>query len=224
MRIQHAVAAAAVILVPAIYLVVSNAVLNAADSQVADAAMKGDKAAVQTLIKQKADVNLPQADGATAIQWAAYRNDVDMADLLIAAGADVKKPNRDGATALRLASINGSAPMIQRLLKAGADANELSPNGETPLMFAARNGNVDAIKVLHRSESRRERERKAARHHAADVGRRAIASRGDEAAAGERRGLQGRLQFRHQRQSCVPGAHRPAAVGIGTRSRWFRAR
>jgi ankyrin repeat protein len=148
MRIQHAVAAAAVILVPAIYLVVSNAVLNAADSQVADAAMKGDKAAVQTLIKQKADVNLPQADGATAIQWAAYRNDVDIADLLIAAEADVKKPNRDGATALRLASINGSAPMIQRLLKAGADANELSPNGETPLMFAARNGNPDAVKVL----------------------------------------------------------------------------
>jgi len=144
MRIRHAVAAAAVLLVPAIYLTV----LNAADSPVADAAMKGDKAAVQALIKQKADVNLAQADGATAIQWAAYRNDVDIADLLIAAGADVKKPNHDGATPLRLASINGSAPMIQRLLKAGADANEASPNGETPLMFAARNGNPDAVKVL----------------------------------------------------------------------------
>jgi ankyrin repeat protein len=144
MRIRHAVAAAAALLVPAIYLTV----LNAADSPVADAAMKGDKAAVQALIKQKADVNLAQADGATAIQWAAYRNDVDIADLLIAAGADVKKPNHDGATPLRLASINGSAPMIQRLLKAGADANEVSPNGETPLMFAARNGNPDAVKVL----------------------------------------------------------------------------
>ena len=60
MRIRHAVAAAAVVLVPALYLTV----LNAADSLVADAAMKCDKAAVQTLIKQKADVNLPQADGA----------------------------------------------------------------------------------------------------------------------------------------------------------------
>ena len=53
MRIRHAVAACAVVLVPAIYLTV----LNAADSPVADAAMKGDKAAVQTLIQQKADVN-----------------------------------------------------------------------------------------------------------------------------------------------------------------------
>jgi len=110
--------------------------------------MKGDKAAVQTLIRQKADVNLPQADGATAIQWAAYRNDLDIADLLIAAKADVKAPNHDGATPLRLASINGSAPMIQRLLKAGADVNEASSNGETALMFAARNGNPDAVKVL----------------------------------------------------------------------------
>jgi uncharacterized protein len=148
MRIRHALAAAAVVLVPAICLVVSNAVLNAADSPVADAAMKGDKAAVQTLIKQKADVNLPQADGATAIQWAAYRNDLDIADLLIAAGADVKKPNHDGATPLRLASTNGSAAMIQKLLKAGADVNETSPFGETALMFAARNGNPEAVKVL----------------------------------------------------------------------------
>ena len=144
MRIRHAVAACAVVLAPAIYLTV----LSAADSPVADAAMKGDKAAVQTLIRQKADVNLPQADGATAIQWAAYRNDVDMADMLIAAGANVKLPNHDGATALRLAATNGSAPMIQKLLKAGADPNEASPNGETALMFASRNGNVDAIKVL----------------------------------------------------------------------------
>jgi len=132
------------VLVPAIYLTV----LNAANAPVADAAMHGDKTAVLALIKQKADVNIAQADGATAIQWAAYRNDLDLADALIAAGADVKKPNRDGATALRLAAINGSAPMIQKLLKAGADANEASANGETALMFASRNGNPDAVKAL----------------------------------------------------------------------------
>jgi len=67
MRIRHAAAACAVILVPAIYLTV----LNAANSPVADAAMKGDKAAIQALIRQKADVNVAQADGATALQWAA---------------------------------------------------------------------------------------------------------------------------------------------------------
>ena len=61
--------------------------------------MRGDKAAVKSLLQQKADVNAPQADGATALQWAAYKNDMEMADLLIAAGANVKARNRDGATA-----------------------------------------------------------------------------------------------------------------------------
>jgi len=126
----------------------------AAPSPIADAAMKGDRAAVKTLIQQKADVNAPQPDGATAIQWAVYKNDLEMADALIAAGADLKKKSREGATALYLAGIYGSAPMLDKLLKAGADANERGPQGETPLMLASRNGNVDAIRVLldHKAE------------------------------------------------------------------------
>lgn len=91
---------------------------SAASSPVADAAMNGNMIALNSLIQQKADVNAPQADGATAIQWAAYENDAKMADALIAAGANVKTPNRDGATALQLACLNGSAVMIGKLLKA----------------------------------------------------------------------------------------------------------
>src|SRR5579871_5483180 len=122
--------------------------LRAASSEVADAAMKGNKDAVRALIAKKADVNAPQADGATAIQWAVYNNNLALADILIAAGANVKTPNREGATPLYLASIQGNAAMIDRLLKAGADANERGPEGETPLMLASRNGTLDAIKVL----------------------------------------------------------------------------
>jgi uncharacterized protein len=68
--------------------------IAASASPIADAAMRGDKAAVGNLLRQKADVNAPQPDGATAIQWAAYKNDLAMADLLISAGANVKTPNR----------------------------------------------------------------------------------------------------------------------------------
>ena len=142
MRVRYIIVGCGVI------LMASLAAFSAASSPVADAAQKGDKAAVHALIQQKADVNVAQADGATAIQWAAYRNDMDVADLLIAAGANVKTPNRDGFTPLVLASINGSGPMISKLLAAGADVNERDPNQETPIMFAARNGNPVAIKVL----------------------------------------------------------------------------
>ena len=129
-------------------LVASLSVAGDGTSPVADATMKGDRARLRVLLQQKADVNAPQVDGATAIEWAAYRNDLEMADLLIAAGANVKLANRDGVTPLWLASENGSARMIGKLIEAGADPNERQPNGETPLMMAARNGNLAALKFL----------------------------------------------------------------------------
>jgi uncharacterized protein len=134
---------------------ISTSIAAPVNSAVADAAMKGDTAALRMLIQKKADVNAVQADGATAIQWAAYRNDVDMADILIAAGADVKLANREGATPLWLAAENGSVRMIGKLLEAGADPNGRTPNGETPLMMAARNGNVAALGLLldHKADS-----------------------------------------------------------------------
>jgi uncharacterized protein len=119
-----------------------------AASPVADAAMKGDKAAVRKLLQQKADVNSTQADGSTALHWAVYRGDLDLADALIAAGADAKIATRDSATPLFLASESGNAPMIQRLLRAGADPNEHGPLQETVLMLASRSGNVDAVRAL----------------------------------------------------------------------------
>jgi ankyrin repeat protein len=120
----------------------------AAKSDVADAVMRGDAAAVRALLAQKTDVNATQADGATALHWAVYREDLATTDLLIAAGANVKVANREGATPLSLACLNGNAVIIESLLKAGADANEQLPRGETALMMASRTGNMAAMKLL----------------------------------------------------------------------------
>ena len=131
-----------------VVLLLSMTGLSGAGSDVADAVMGGDKAAVRALLIQRADVNAPQADGATALHWAVYRGDVDTANLLLGAGANVKAANRDGVTPLSLASTNGDAAMMAALVKGGADPNEPLPTGKTNLMLAARNGNPDAIKVL----------------------------------------------------------------------------
>ena len=131
------------------WLCVSVVALSAAGtSEVADAVMRGDKAAVEKLVAQHADVNAPQADGATALHWAVFQSDQAMVDLLLGAGANPKAANHDGSTPLWLACINGDAPVIAALLKAGADANEHLPLGRSPLMIASRTGNVDAMKVL----------------------------------------------------------------------------
>ncbi len=129
-------------------LVIGSGTIRAATSDVADAVMNGDIAALRALIQKKADVNAPQADGARALHWAVYRDDLQAADLLIAAGANVRAANREGVTPLAMASLYGSLPIVDRLLQAGADARERGPNGETLLMFAARNGRVDLINRL----------------------------------------------------------------------------
>jgi ankyrin repeat protein len=128
--------------------VMTLATFAAGRSEIADAAMKGDKAAVRTMIQQKMDVNSPQPDGATAVHWAAYRGDKELLDILVRAGANVSVTTREGSTPLWLASINGDAAMIEALISAGAKPNDPLPQGKTVLMEAARTGNVAAIKAL----------------------------------------------------------------------------
>jgi len=123
--------------------------VNAATSELADAAMARNALTVRSLLQKKVDVNAPQVDGTTALHWAVRYDDLDTADLLIRSGARVSTANREGVTPLQLAAMNGSASMIDKLLKAGADANAaLTPSGDTALMMAARTGTPEAITVL----------------------------------------------------------------------------
>ena len=127
----------------------------AATTEVADAASRGDREAVRAALARKADVNLPQADGTTALHWAAERDDLELTDLLLRAGAHVTVRTREGVTPLQLAAINGSAPMIDRLIKSGADPTvPLTPSGDTALMMAARTGKTEALRVLLEAGSR----------------------------------------------------------------------
>jgi len=123
--------------------------VNAATSELADAAMARNALTVRSLLQKKVDVNAPQVDGTTALHWAVRYDDLDTADLLIRSGARVSTANREGVTPLQLAAMNGSASMIDKLLKAGAEANAaLTPSGDTALMMAARTGTPEAITVL----------------------------------------------------------------------------
>ena len=117
-------------------------------NDVADAVMKGDKAAVRALVQSKADVNAAQVDGATGLHWAVYRDDIESVGLLIGAGAAADVKNRDGITPLYLASLYGNAAIVKGLLRGGANPKQDGPSGETMLMLAARNGSVDTIRAF----------------------------------------------------------------------------
>jgi ankyrin repeat protein len=123
-------------------------------SPLADAVQRGDTQAAQSLLKKKADVNAAQADGATALHWAAYRGDAASAIALIRAGAHINARNHYGVTPLALAAQQGSAPVLNLLLEAGVNPNDpmhVVNSGETPLMHAARSSKVDAVEALVRA-------------------------------------------------------------------------
>jgi uncharacterized protein len=121
----------------------------AAPSAVADAAMRGDKAAVRALIEKKSDVNAAQIDGTTALHWAVRADDLELTEMLLKAGAQPSAANQSGATPMLLSAMNGNAAILERLIQAGADPNApLSQTGDTALMIAARSGQLDAVRAL----------------------------------------------------------------------------
>jgi uncharacterized protein len=125
------------------------AAAQAASIGPADAAQHQDRDTLRALISRHADLNSPQPDGTTALQWATHWNDLDTVKLLLRAGADPRLANRYGVTPLSEAAALGNTAIIQALLDAGADANTLTtPDGETVLMSAARSGTVEAVKLL----------------------------------------------------------------------------
>ncbi|MBO0699363.1 MAG: ankyrin repeat domain-containing protein [Zavarzinella sp.] len=121
---------------------------SAADAPVADAAEKADWARLQALLKERADASAAQADGMTALHWAAYHDNAEAARLLLAAGGSAKAANRYGVTPLSLACTNGNGDLVRMLLAAGADPNATLRGGETALMTAARTGRVGPVKAL----------------------------------------------------------------------------
>ncbi|HEU4997123.1 MAG TPA: ankyrin repeat domain-containing protein [Gemmatimonadaceae bacterium] len=118
-------------------------------SPVADAAMKGDVAAVRSLIAKGANVNAAQGDGMTALHWAAERGDSAMADVLLRAKANVRARTRIGDyTPLHIAARGGQAAVVRVLLAAGSDANAPTSSGASALHFAAAAGDPGAVKAL----------------------------------------------------------------------------
>ena len=113
-----------------------------------DAVRKGDKDALRTLIQKGTNVNEAEADGATALHWAAYRDDLQSADVLLKAGAKPNAANDLGTTPLWMAAQNGSETMVKRLLDAGANPNLALLSGETPLMVASRTGSAPVAELL----------------------------------------------------------------------------
>jgi len=113
-----------------------------------DAVKSGNPETVAALLKQKVDVNAAEADGTTALHWAAHGDNLPVMRLLLRAGANVNAVNRYGVSPLRLAVESGDVALAEVLVKAGANPNAAIPAGESILMMAARAGDPATLKLL----------------------------------------------------------------------------
>ena len=121
---------------------------GAGDVRLIEAVKNQDHETVRALLKQKADVNAREGDGATALHWAVVRDDAGTIEGLLGAGANVNAANDYGVTPVSLACINRNATVVRKLLAARADPNAATSMGETALMTCTRTGSADAVTAL----------------------------------------------------------------------------
>jgi ankyrin repeat protein len=133
---------------PTVVFALLSASAVAAAPPLLDAARRDDAERVAALLKAHADVNVRQADGATALHWAAQHDDLPLASMLLKAGARAGAADDTGATPLFLACMNRSGAMVTLLLDRKADPNAALLTGETALMTCSRTGNPSAVRAL----------------------------------------------------------------------------
>ncbi len=121
-------------------------------SPLLEAVKSRDTDTAMELARQRGvDVNAVEADGSTALLWAAHYEDEDLVRELIRRRADVNRANDYGVAPMQLAAAAGNAEIIRMLLRAGADVESPNPEGQTALMAVARTGNLEAARLLIRA-------------------------------------------------------------------------
>ena len=85
----------------------------------------------------KADVNVSDATGKTALHFMSEQGKITVVQVLVKVGANVEAAkDEDGGTSLHEASTYGHAAVVQTLLQHGADVAATNKWGRTALDFA----------------------------------------------------------------------------------------
>ncbi|MEO8685621.1 MAG: ankyrin repeat domain-containing protein [Devosia sp.] len=114
-----------------------------------DAISAGNKAAVEQILTDGADVDSRARDQATPLIAAAIENQPDIAELLLGKGANVMARNSGGFTPLHAAAFSGSLPIAKLLLEKGAVLEDsANKSGVTPLIVAGEENRVELADFL----------------------------------------------------------------------------
>ena len=106
---------------------------------------------IRILLDAKADVNVMDANGATAISVAARRGATSALRELLQAGAEVNRPRASGATPIYVAAQAGTKECLALLLEAGGDPNAPKEGGFTPACVACLTNRPACLALLLRA-------------------------------------------------------------------------
>ncbi|MFS0558236.1 ankyrin repeat domain-containing protein [Brevibacillus sp. 179-C9.3 HS] len=112
------------------------------------ATSQGDKAAIQKLIADGADINATDERGRTSAMIAVHSYQLDIFNLLIEHGANINIRDNNLDNPLLFASAAGHLDFVKAAIAAGADTTITNRFGGTALIPAADRGHVEIVKEL----------------------------------------------------------------------------
>ena len=98
-----------------------------------NAALSGDKVALEKAIQDDANINHADESGQTALHFSAGRGCIESVRLLLNAGANVNATDQDGIGVLQTSIVAGIDVDVARvLLEGGADPDAEDDGGDSP--------------------------------------------------------------------------------------------
>jgi ankyrin repeat protein len=94
---------------------------------------KWNKAIIELLIANGANVNVQTSNGITMLLYALQEGKLDMAKILLNHNINVNAHTKNGMTALHYAASKGDQEIIRILIAKGANVNTRNQDGESPL-------------------------------------------------------------------------------------------
>ena len=114
-----------------------------------EAAINGSEAAVESLVRHRAEISAPDSNGRTPLMHASGRQNIDIVEILIKAGANPDSPSQKSESPLHIAAKNakGGLKILKILLRANSNIFTKDDKGLLPLQSFLR-----ACKNQDRSE------------------------------------------------------------------------
>lgn len=122
-----------------------NALNSKDESALMVAALKGQQALAEKLIKKGADVN---KTGWTPLHYAATNGHLAIISLLLENNAYIDAESPNGSTPLMMAAMYGTPAAVKLLLEEGADPQLKNQQGLTALQFAERANRPDSAAAI----------------------------------------------------------------------------